>query len=511
MGELSDIHTDLYSYEDFNCPFSYALNERLGDLAAAQVERRMIQHAPTAHMESHNVPEQADLANEVFTVRHRAPEIPISLPPGRPNTGYAIQLAIAAAKVDRGKADSLRTSIYHSLWIEGDDISDPEILKSLVQSNGLPWPLVPEEDVEQQLERWQDDWEMGNFEQRIPSLASKDGRVLLGLNSKENIKSFLNGQEVSGKNFAASSFHPRQIILLISELHDMWPFVRMLRDHVDIMVAPNVDEAINVVESVEPPDLIVLDVNLIGDQGSLFSHRLGKVNSPAEIPLLFFGKEDAGDDTEIQAYESGASFYFANNRNPDVVKAQITRLLRQKKEVDRLAHAANIDIVTSLFTRREFNRVIELEWLRGVRSKRPLSMMMLDIDKFKSFNDRYGHTLGDDCLRQISECLRTIARQSLDIVVRYGGEEYAIILPDTHYEGVMSVAERIQKDIKALALPHQDSGVKPYITLSIGVAVVIPSEGANPTTLIEAADNCLYRSKREGRNCIVGSDLDKTA
>jgi len=134
--------------------------------------------------------------------------------------------------------------------------------------------------------------------------------------------------------------------------------------------------------------------------------------------------------------------------------------------------------------------------------------MMLDIDHFKSFNDLYGHILGDDCLRQIGESLRTIARQSLDIVVRYGGEEFAIILPDTHYQGVMSVAERIQEEIRNLSILHEGSGVKPYVTLSIGVSVKVPSEGTNPTILIDAADNCLYHSKHDGRNRIAGIDLD---
>jgi len=183
---------------------------------------------------------------------------------------------------------------------------------------------------------------------------------LLGLISIENIANFLSGQEISEQNFAVSSFHPRQIILLISEVHNIWPFVRGFRDHV---VAPDLDKAIEVVEGIEPPDLIILDLNLVGRQGILPNHRLNRLNTYTEIPLLFFGNEDAGDNEEIQAYKSGTSFYFTSRRNPNVVKAQISRLLRQKKEVDQLVNTANIDIVSGLFTRREFNRVIELEWL----------------------------------------------------------------------------------------------------------------------------------------------------
>jgi adenylate cyclase len=170
------------------------------------------------------------------------------------------------------------------------------------------------------------------------------------------------------------------------------------------------------------------------------------------------------------------------------------RLLRLLSSHDELTRIAN---------RRRFNEVLQREWLAGVRSRRPLSLIVCDVDYFKRYNDAYGHPQGDVCLRSVAGALKASLKRSTDLVARYGGEEFVLLLPNTDSAAAMAIAETARRQVKALQLPHQGSEVADCVSLSLGVTTLIPSFDQLANVLVEVADAGLYQAKQEGRNRTV--------
>lgn len=165
-----------------------------------------------------------------------------------------------------------------------------------------------------------------------------------------------------------------------------------------------------------------------------------------------------------------------------------------------LQQLATSDGLTGIANRRSFDEKIDLEWSRAQRQTGPLSLIMVDVDYFKRYNDHYGHQGGDECLKAVSAILQGQALRAADMTARYGGEEFAVILPNTDLEGARKVAERIRSETEALALPHANSDVAPWVTLSLGVACLTPTLGSQSRALIALADQALYLAKESGRN-----------
>jgi diguanylate cyclase (GGDEF)-like protein len=171
-----------------------------------------------------------------------------------------------------------------------------------------------------------------------------------------------------------------------------------------------------------------------------------------------------------------------------------------------LARLAIVDPLTDLANRRRFDEVLEAEWNRGFRNSKTLSMLMIDIDHFKEFNDHNGHLAGDECLRRVAGVLASVARRPGDLAARYGGEEFTLLLPETDRDASAAIAESARRNVEALGIPHPASSTAPVITISVGWAGQIPAEMTNPETLIATADEALYRAKKT-RNCVVGPSI----
>lgn len=173
------------------------------------------------------------------------------------------------------------------------------------------------------------------------------------------------------------------------------------------------------------------------------------------------------------------------------------RLQEANHELQRLAL---LDGLTRIANRRCFNSQLEQEWRRLAREQKPLSLILCDIDYFKRFNDSYGHPAGDECLIQVAQALVRASRRPADLVARYGGEEFAVILPNTAQEGAVRVAEGMRRRVQQLKIPHQASEVSAHLTLSLGVATIIPAPDASYEPLLKAADEALYQAKLNGRD-----------
>lgn len=172
-------------------------------------------------------------------------------------------------------------------------------------------------------------------------------------------------------------------------------------------------------------------------------------------------------------------------------------LKRANQELNRLV---NVDGLTQVANRRCFDETLNHEWRRLRRDQLPLSLILCDIDFFKRYNDHYGHLAGDDCLRQIAQTIDQTIRRPADLAARYGGEEFAIVLPNTSIEGAVYLAEQIQSAIAALHIPHICPNEHSIVTLSMGIACVVPRDEDSPEHLIESADRSLYAAKCKGRN-----------
>ncbi|HZH51515.1 MAG TPA: sensor domain-containing diguanylate cyclase [Microvirga sp.] len=179
------------------------------------------------------------------------------------------------------------------------------------------------------------------------------------------------------------------------------------------------------------------------------------------------------------------------------------QLKRREKAEAELSVLAATDGLTGLANRRTFDTALEAEWFRAARQGTPLSLLLIDIDRFKPFNDRYGHQAGDECLRRVAHILSQAMKRSSDLVARYGGEEIAVLLPATDAEGAAVVAEDVRSRVQELAIPHDANAPSCVLTISIGSATLLPSFellDADPKMLVTLADQALYQAKLQGRN-----------
>ncbi len=173
----------------------------------------------------------------------------------------------------------------------------------------------------------------------------------------------------------------------------------------------------------------------------------------------------------------------------------------------RLEKLSNTDWLTGVGNRRAFDAAFMVEWQRAVRDKKPIALMLIDIDYFKNFNDHYGHLKGDECLITVAQSLVSSIRRPADSVWRYGGEEFAAILPDT--DNAIALAELFRSAVEHLQIPHQYSEVSQVITISIGVCQIIPEQTSDPVRFIETVDKALYRAKHTGRNRVCSNEVKR--
>jgi len=198
--------------------------------------------------------------------------------------------------------------------------------------------------------------------------------------------------------------------------------------------------------------------------------------------------------------------YIEEFNNKKIIEEKTYELNRVNKELEeanrKLEKLSKTDSLTGILNRLVFDKTMKAEWERCKESLQPLSLIMIDIDLFKLFNDNYGHQAGDDCIRQVAGALVASAKPLSDIVARYGGEEFAIILPHINKEKALELAEQLRKNVEGLAIPHAYSFISKYVTISLGVHTLIPSDESSIEKLIRTADNALYQAK-EKRNNVV--------
>ena len=207
------------------------------------------------------------------------------------------------------------------------------------------------------------------------------------------------------------------------------------------------------------------------------------------------------DKIEVIAriYAHSRSFLAQKQRDEAYRKLEVLKKELEAKNIE-LERLSSQDGLTGIANRRIFDEFTRKEWGRAARDHSPLSLILIDIDHFKTYNDNYGHQGGDDCLRQVAQKLASTVKRPSDLVARYGGEEFAVVMPGTDLEGAKSIAASLCDGVASMGLPHAHSSTAEHVTISLGVASMMPTTDSKPQDLIEKADTALYRSKENGRN-----------
>ncbi len=284
---------------------------------------------------------------------------------------------------------------------------------------------------------------------------------------------------------------------------------RALRDEGALRFATSGEEALRLALA-EPPDVILLDAEMKGMSGLATCAAMKQDSELSRTPVVFVTSH-RDEATELAGFDAGAADFITKPINPRLVSARVRAQVQAKRLTDELRQSATTDALTGVANRRRFDEALSQEWLRGRRVHQPLAVLLVDVDHFKAYNDCYGHPAGDDCLRRISASLEAACRRPADLVSRYGGEEFALLLPDTPVAGAAHVAERLVDCVTALGMPHQGSHTARVVTVSVGVGTYVEASSARsgatsqvqsllgPRRVVEAADQALYLAKRSGR------------
>ena len=282
-------------------------------------------------------------------------------------------------------------------------------------------------------------------------------------------------------------------------------------------LAKDSDETLKQIEE-RRPSLVILDIWLQGSKldGLELLDRIKKAHP--DLPVIIISGLEQPENLET-AFAAGAIDYLIKPPNRLELKVRVNSALKLKGEMDRrkarerellemtarleeanreLRRLSTRDGLTGLANRHAGNDFLSREWLRAVRERKEFSVIMLDIDFFKLYNDTHGHLEGDDCLKKVATALQRGLHRPADLMVRYGGEEFMALLPDTGSEGALRVGIAMKDEVADMELPHGSSLVSPHVTVSIGIASVIPNEHMPVEMLIAAADRALYRAKQEG-------------
>lgn len=289
--------------------------------------------------------------------------------------------------------------------------------------------------------------------------------------------------------------HNGRLLIVDDAMENIQILNHVLGEEHEVLFAMNGEKALELAR-LHRPDLILLDAVMPGMDGYEVCAALRASAELGDIPIIFVTALTTPED-ETRALEAGAVDFITKPFNVAVVRARVRTHLTLKRQSDTLRELTLTDALTGVANRRSFNDAIDNEWRRCARGRSTLSVIMIDIDHFKLYNDTYGHQAGDACLKQVAHAMLHCAGRTPDLVARYGGEEFVVLLPQVGAAGAETVAQRILESVAELDIPHT---IGRRVSVSLGVATVLPGEAGAPEQLLRAADRALYQAKEDGRN-----------
>ncbi len=307
-------------------------------------------------------------------------------------------------------------------------------------------------------------------------------------------------KEQSPGNWFGARVNRPKLLVVDDQAVNIHVIHELFRNEYEVFMATNGEQAVSLCQDVLP-DLILLDV-VMKDMNGHEVCRLLKADALTRgIPVIFVTAQHLESD-EALGFELGAVDFISKPINPVIVRARVRTHIALKIQSDALRSIAMVDGLTGVANRRKFDESMEINLRQCMREQAPLSLIMVDVDYFKLYNDRYGHQAGDDCLRQVAKALQQLVQRPYDLLARYGGEEFVCILPKTEAQGVLHLANKMLSTVRALEIEHLDSEISPNVTISLGVATMVVRQEARVQDLIGAADQQLYEQKNNGRDGI---------
>lgn len=276
-------------------------------------------------------------------------------------------------------------------------------------------------------------------------------------------------------------------------LHDL------LKDTYEVKIAKSGTKALEILESPNDIDLILLDIEMPDINGYDVCKRIKNNETIKNIPIIFITGRTSQEDEEY-GLNLGAIDYITKPFNNAIVKLRIKNYLDLKIKNDMLEKLSMYDGLTNIRNRRFFDETFEKTFSEIKRDKKSLAVLMIDIDFFKPYNDNYGHGQGDETLRKVAKALEKTIKRASDFVARYGGEEFVILLKDINKDGVEAVANNLLNAVRELKITHEFSKIENYVTVSIGVSYYNSSSDITKLELLLKADETLYNVKNSGRN-----------
>ena len=279
----------------------------------------------------------------------------------------------------------------------------------------------------------------------------------------------------------------------------------------DVHCLNNAIETLDFLCNKRIPDLILLDIIIPGVlDGFQLCKRIKQEPHLRNVPIIFTtGKTSESD--EIKGLEHGAVDYIPKPISPPIIHARVKTHIELKRNRDLFESLSFLDGLTGIANRRRFDNYIDMSWVNCQSKNDPLSLIIIDIDFFKQYNDNYGHPAGDAALQKVAQGLARILQRPIDLIARYGGEEFGIVMPYIGITGVRFLAKMIQRCIHDLNVEHNYSSISDRLTISMGGATIVPSEKHSIVHFIEKVDEQLYQAKNNGRNQIQEIDLRENA
>jgi diguanylate cyclase (GGDEF)-like protein len=303
----------------------------------------------------------------------------------------------------------------------------------------------------------------------------------------------------------APSPHGRHGVLIVDDQPtNVHVLAEALRDEYTLYFATSGDAALARAAQGEV-DLVLLDVQMPGLDGFEVCRRLKADERTRGLPVIFVTTLGEVAD-ETRGFDVGGVDYITKPISPPVVRRRVRTHLELKDARDRLEQLASNDALTGVANRRRFDACLDQEWRRAVRARHWLSLVLLDVDYFKRFNDHYGHARGDAGLTAVAHALASACRRPADLVARYGGEEFALVLPQTEPDGARALVLSALERVRELAIEHADSPCGPYVSLSAGALSLVPAERDNAADALKQTDWLLYEAKEGGRRQCIHLD-----
>ncbi|SLM27583.1 Response regulator receiver modulated diguanylate cyclase [Desulfamplus magnetovallimortis] len=271
-----------------------------------------------------------------------------------------------------------------------------------------------------------------------------------------------------------------------------------------VQVATSGKAALKILSQEQKPHLVLLDIMMPEMDGYEVCKRMKSDSATRDIPVIFVSAKTQVSDQQY-GFDLGAVDYITKPFEIPLVLARINVHLRLKHKSDQLEKLALVDALTDIPNRRALDDCLDREIRRSVRNESPMSILMLDIDHFKNYNDHYGHGAGDVCLRSVAKSIENCLRRPGDLVGRYGGEEFVVILPDCDETCAAAVAEKIRDHISRLNIAHAKSLVSDHITVSVGIKTTFCQSQNSCDQVLNQVDNALYNAKKSGRNCVMAA------